>query len=136
MIGSNNGDMRFLRPILVHLCSLLVVMPMGWCCWLLPVAQAAVATRQAEPCKSCCRQHTEPSPDKPDQSPQRSSPCGCDERQAVSLIAKYVDAPLAALPVFVEIEPIRLIAGIAAHSTFVADLPPPPLQLLHCVWLC
>src|ERR1700683_1190575 len=71
----HNKSMRFLRRILVVACSLMVLMPMGWCCWLVPVAQAETASVPV--CHSCCsQQKATPAPAKQKDTPQ-PAPCEC-----------------------------------------------------------
>src|SRR5579862_5686507 len=102
---------RFVRHTLVSLCSLLVVMPMGWCCWLFPAPQASAKTPQIVPCRSCCTpQPKKSAPTQPKETPRRS-PCGCDQRAGLAQLAEDTNAPLPALPIFVEVEPIHVFTA-------------------------
>jgi hypothetical protein len=116
---------RFVRRILVLACSLLVLMPMGWCCWLLPSAQGSAKTSEAAGCSSCCSQHPKKAiPAKPT-DPARSVPCPCDERVAVPVVAEEPAAPMPALPMFIEIESAHFSSAIWSQSVSWTDLPPP-----------
>jgi hypothetical protein len=122
-----------IRRLIVAACSLTVLMPMGWCCWLLPVAQAETATSV---CHSCCsQQKATPTPAKPKETP-RPAPCECKPLAADLALPKDSDAPM---PMLIVMDGVELV-----HVTLAkACVPPisqldwsPPLNLLHCVWLC
>src|ERR1019366_2006963 len=91
--GMHNVNMvRFLRRLLVSACSLMVLMPMGWCCWLLPAAHAG-APEAATPCRSCCsQQQTKPTPAQQKDAP-RPAPCECKPVVADLALPKHSDTP-------------------------------------------
>src|SRR5580698_348597 len=64
--------------ILVHLFSVLIVMPLGWCCWL-PTAPAEKTKAQTE---NCCCSHAKPAktatPAKPTEEKPEAPSCCCE----------------------------------------------------------
>src|SRR4051812_6170225 len=56
-----------IRYMLAHFCSLLFVMPFGWCCWL-PQSRADDEAEQSSEC-CCCSPKTVPAP--PDRSKEK-----------------------------------------------------------------
>lgn len=133
--GSDNNPMhRAVRLFLVHLCVLTLVMPLGWCCWLIPAAKAADAkpAGEAECCQACCNQEM-PAPASP-AKPVMPKTCPCDQRSA-SLKAEPTDFALVAVPdLFAAEEPYGRPLQSSAPIAF--DATPLSLQILHCVWLC
>jgi hypothetical protein len=138
----NIGMKRKVRRILVHLCSLLVLMPFGWCCWL-PVLRAQESSKEkaAEnpaPC-CCCVPKPAPAPEQPkEESPQ--TPSCCCEPQPAALLSAPVKAPT----IFDALAIVASVVGAPITLPFLtipAEIPghhanSPPLHLLHCLWLC
>ena len=124
-----------MQRTLVHLCSLLVLMPVGWCCWLVPVVQASANTQEAScPGCCCCGKQKKSAPSTPKETP-RKAPCGCTHPAARLIVPEDADAPLPMLHVFVEIEAVLFSQAITTMPVLRIDARL-PLNLLHCVWLC
>jgi hypothetical protein len=127
--------MQWFRRILVHLCSILLATPIGWCCWL-PVVQAAEKAEEADCC--CCTAKEKPAPAKSREAPSRAPTCCCDPQPGVSSASDVTGkAPAPALPAV-----LVSFSSVAALSSALALAPPslhdpsPPLHILHCLWLC
>jgi hypothetical protein len=117
---------RFLTLI----CSLILVLPPGWCC-LVPVRSAEGATaRRCCGCPHCRRPDPAPKP-----APVKPHECPCFDRQFTPPTGPQTlpagAAMMAPLPPFepAPAESLRLDRA-AVH---LAD---PPLHLTHCTWLC
>jgi hypothetical protein len=122
--------------------ALLLVLPQGWCCFL-PVPTACPEQTPAKAADCCpCKEGTKQKPATPKPAPTqepakpfktccycqpatftepRSEKVHLDFGPAVPLIASTFDAAP---------------AGTADLTTCVYLSDSPPLQLLHCVWLC
>jgi hypothetical protein len=134
-----------MRPFQLRLsalaCGLLLALPPGWCCLLLPCPVRAAAPAQTEATADeaqcpCCR-HTVPQPQPPsDAAPPRcpQPTCCAAAPDAVKPSAPLADTALpAALPA-ADLSPCPAPTGPAAA---VAPSPAStPLHVLHCVWLC
>ncbi len=126
--------------ILVHLVSVLIVMPFGWCCWL----PTAAAEQPKAPMENCCCSHAKPAkspaPAKPAEEKPETPSCCCE----LAPVAVLTDVPdgtdlkpvvvLAVLPT--SIDEISLDACVGWLTAPFLHLNSPPLHLLHCVWLC
>jgi hypothetical protein len=126
--------MQWVRRILVHLCSVLLATPIGWCCWL-PVVHAA--DEKAEVAKCCCCVPKE-KPVKPQGAPEPSRSCCCDPLLVASSTSELTgkEATPALPAVLVPSASITAISlAIALNPPSLHD-PSPPLHLLHCLWLC
>jgi hypothetical protein len=128
---------RIAWPILVHLCSLLILMPVGWCCWL-PALPAQGQPKEPDCC--CCAKPAKPVPVKPGEESPQAPICCCDPQPAAFLSLPdqsgkpAPDAfPAMALPMDAGFAPVSVT--VAAIAPFLRD-PAPPRHLLHCVWLC
>jgi hypothetical protein len=126
--------MVWLRRILVHFCAVMLVTPVGWCCWL-PTAQAHEQEAEA---KSCCSSKAKPAPAKQqeDQSPTRS--CCCDPQPAASSAPEqFAKEPVVAVAFLPPVPPLAQPAylAIVADPDSLHD-PSPALHVLHCIWLC
>lgn len=128
--------MRVVRGILVLACNLLVLMPMGWCCWLMPAAPAKAGPASVASCPSCCGHQAKQrsGPAKPQDSP-RPIPCDCVQPAADLMLPDDTIAPLPMLAVLFEVEPVN-VAQAAWPLPILRTDKPPSLQVLHCVWLC
>lgn len=113
---------------LAWLTSLLLIAPQGWCCSSPPQAE-----KNAPETKQCC--HCPESSDQPE-IPEPSKPCECGLDSTVPAGAETFnpDLVLVSLPVGIEAGLTGgLSLGLAAPAPHSLS---PPLQLLHCVWLC
>jgi len=124
---------RVVRAILVHFCSLLLVVPVGWCCWL-PTLRASEKAPEPECC--CCAKTEKPAPTKDAPKAPEAPSCCCDPQPA-AILSKPNDrshAPIDALAADVA-EFHKLCIGLTSPIPLLND-PSPPLRVLHCVWLC
>jgi hypothetical protein len=132
---------RALRS-LVLACSLLLVLPQGWCCML--ASQMATTTATATPipvsargCCDCCKQDTQSKPqsDKPFAPP--ASSCCCSDQQALPASVVSIEQPDAGL-IFVAVLP--LLDSLLPLGSVIGDavFHPPAYQrhVFKCVWLC
>ncbi len=132
---------------LVLLCSLLFVLPQGWCCHFVPPAKAGAKSA----CTGCCAlpaPHAQPHlqaravmQTAGNGKPGTEFPthrCGCSQRNAlraevaVDPGAEFV-TPLLPLPGTAWLIVRREASGQVAQ--FVAS-PVRPIHVLKCVWLC
>lgn len=122
---------RRLLSWLVLACSLLFVLPRGWCCIF-----AALASQATPAKRSCC------APDAPADTPASPQPkpakcCPCDGRDTLRSQPESTPAP-EALPCAWSVE--SPLPALMAHALVepISDTfgPPPPLHLLKCSWLC
>jgi len=126
--------MQWFRRILVHLCSVLLATPIGWCCWL-PVVHA---DEKADEAKCCCTPKEKPVPSK-QEAPQPSRSCCCEAIPVISSTSELTGKdPASALPAI--LVPSASLAAISLASSVLDPRslhdPSPPLHLLHCLWLC
>jgi hypothetical protein len=126
------------QRILVHLVSVLIVMPFGWCCWF-QVSHAEEPTKQAETCCCCPAKQAEP-PAKPSEEKRPAPPtCCCDPQPAaLSDDAGVPDAKLSAatIPWADVFDAISADFPLSWPNPPFSQTPPSALRLLHCVWLC
>jgi hypothetical protein len=119
------------------LTAVLLACPPGWCCILprLHTAKAA-STPAPEPVHSCC--HPQPPPAEPDSDSDKApvAVCNCPREEATppesSVATPDPDAAVLVPP------PASETASVSAHAVETAQPHSlsPPLQLLHCIWLC
>ena len=133
-------------------CCLLLVLPPGWCCWLLLEGspRAANVAEVARPATakvagSCCCQTQEPRPQAPVEGKKLPAPrtplkqCPCSERQTTPPSFNSVDhddgavVVVAILPFSDSAPPV--LGGIAAVVP-VAHPPDCPIHIRYCVWRC
>lgn len=134
--------------LLTWLCTALLVLPPGWCCFVpvtLPVSVSSNEETPAPPQPDCCCCHETPAtgPSTPQDGkghkgePTQPRQCCCaphdtilskhpqpavDEVAAVAVSPVPVDRPAAP----------TTAAPVGGHPVFEA----PPLQIVYCVWLC
>jgi hypothetical protein len=126
---------RVVRAILVHFCSFLLAVPVGWCCWL-----PTLRSSEKEPECCCCAKPETPAPTKKQPETPEAPSCCCDPQPA-AILSKFNDRS----HVLVDALP-AVFAGASAelHTTCIGltspiaflNAPTPPLRVLHCVWLC
>jgi hypothetical protein len=133
--------MNLLPRILVMCSAVVIALPPGWCC--LGFRAAAAASEPAEvtpPPKSCC--HPEPVPVPPDGpvGQSRGAPtlsCCCQDKAAVRGDQKVAtDGPGLSTPL---VSPVVHWTGPLTgfrEKHFTLFSLAPPLQVLHCTWLC
>jgi hypothetical protein len=151
-----NGKMNYMRgrvaPSLVLACSLVLVLPQGWCClFALPMAKEAppaatpdtTAPSKPVPRCPCCAQNTDTNPiDKSTPTNKPSAPpmkgCPCPERQAVvptPSSVQHVDTGFVLLLPPLDIVP----SSFALVEGSVGPVFHPLTHQLHvfnCLWLC
>jgi hypothetical protein len=122
------------RDLLVLTACVLLALPPGWCCILLPEpAQAAVMARADDCCRGCCAPPTPSQDAPPGRTPMKV--CCCDNLIPLRKGAAQdtPDAPADLLPA-VEVAPAPTGQPVSAAGKF---LPPPrALHVLLCVWRC
>ena len=132
--ADNTGMKWLMLRILVPIHCWLLVMPLGWCCWLVP-SLAVARTETPEPACCCCCDREENAPAKPKEAPD-VPPCCCKPLPMAFLtMPDDTDAPLPALPVMFE-SPQDFIADFMWMQAVIHIDPSPPLHILHCLWLC
>lgn len=121
--------------LLVTVCSLVLVLPQGWCC-IVPAPGTAQITKDC--CCSCCRPTT-PTPAQgrggPTQLPKKTCPCA--ERVTIkSSTASDLDVGPATLAQAAPNARVPCLSGSARFAD--AGFLPPREQrhILHCVWRC
>lgn len=137
--------------LLVLAVSLPLVLPPGWCCWLLLSARPQVTyarSTKAPPAKSaglCCCQAPAPPPERPcedTRSKERRTPpakhCPCTDRQTTPPSYPPVEQDdggftfVAVLPLSDAPPPVFSVELLSP-----AGRPPTrPLHVLNCVWRC
>ena len=130
--------MSHVPQFLVFGCGVLLALPPGWCCFVMP---AAGQVRQDEPapapCECCCK--TAPAkPELPPPQPVDPNRCPvCGDRDLVK--PAPVEPPsddLASLAASVPVIDVGVPAlSLAGAAVTVGDLTR-PLHVLHCVWTC
>jgi hypothetical protein len=125
---------RALKASWVHFCSLMVLLPVGWCCWL-PDLRAAEAAPEPD---CCCGKKETPKPARPTE-PKPAPTCCCEPQPAVvrSTLDDGGDTNHT-LPAFCELPTVGIIVpevGSVDPASPPID-PSPRLHILHCVWLC
>jgi hypothetical protein len=115
----------------------MVLMPVGWCCWLPDLRAAEQEATQEADCCCCAMQQKKGAPQKP-VDPKPTPSCCCDP-QPVLFEGPAVDAYLheLALPISLA-DPIFLAPSLAMNrSSEPSDYDPsPPFRILRCHWLC
>jgi hypothetical protein len=132
----NKAEMKtWTLRILVHLVSLLIVLPIGWCCWL----PSAPTKEAAEPAESCCCPKKPAAPAKPNEEPREAPECCCDPQPATlndDFSGKDDAKQLTnVLPVSLLDNQVTEVGGLHVEPPLLPTARP-PLHLLHCVWLC
>ena len=139
-----------LARLLSSLCSLLLALPQGWCCWPVCCSEgpAGKLEIQAPTPKACCccaaarasdSGNCEICPDgEAPRPPFKPSSCPCCVVNALKFVPTGVgpDLQLALLaaPVLVDVPLVQMAGGtFTLASAHAAD---PPLFLLHCIWRC
>lgn len=136
--------MRFAAPNLMALvAAALVALPPGWCCRLVSArgcmpAETAKAAAAPQPL-SCCHHkpvQKQPSPCAPQSPAKPGQMLCCFPQPTVPQKTSWQAPDLAMLPFE---QPVVLALGTLSPSLpepawFVVNSP--PLNLLHCVWLC
>ena len=135
---SDEGDsfMRGFVPRLLMLsCSLLLVLPPGWCCIFAVQTVREDSTKTDPCCPSCCGKSNTSTPT-PSPAPDKPTRCPCADRQSTApdtAKAFAVDLSVVAVLLVVDRTPTEFPASApAATPPFLFSSP----QLLHCVWLC
>ena len=123
--------------ILVLSCSLILVLPQGWCCiFAFHSKQGAPETR---PCcdSCCCNGPAKPSAPAPKPSPEAPTKCPCSDRNSTApntLKVLISDLSFVASFFALDLSNCWCVArdSVAFLSPVVTSCP----QLLNCVWLC
>jgi hypothetical protein len=126
---------------LAVLAAVLFALPAGWCCMLpSPRAQAAAAECCASCCASCRVPRRTCATPEPPKQPRPTFPCatccylatGALPVRTVAHAPKLRPAPTASIAAGVRAPSPQRRAAFA----LVPHGPSPPLNILHCVWLC
>jgi hypothetical protein len=118
--------------LLVHLVSLVIAVPVGWCCRA-PLIQANEDSGTGECC--CCAERKNP----PSEAPAPPT-CCCEPTPAAVLGCSQDEIKQAAS------EPLAAASWPTVYHSFASaenEQPvvislgrSPPIHVLHCVWLC
>jgi hypothetical protein len=131
--------MRIAIRALWLVCALFLVLPPGWCCFILE-AQAVDSSADAAPAKSkktcCCDHESKPEPKPPKDRPARCLTCYLPLDSLKPSAAPKFTPDAACVPLAVLLPPI--VAGAGNLLPLCRDASPPSssLHVLHCVWLC
>jgi hypothetical protein len=126
----------FMRSLV--LCNaLLLVLPQGWCCLLF--AQTACQGKAPAKAADCCHCSggAKHEPSAPTPQPAKPFKACCAQSDALARSSGEIVHPDLGLA-------LPLIAKVSGHPSFGKPVQAsfdfhshsPPLQLLHCVWLC
>lgn len=133
-----NRIVRFL----VFACSLILVLPEGWCCMF---ASQTPDTGKTAPAKSggCCDCCTGDAPttsaptEKPAPAPERN--CPCSERHATlssSTLVKQVDAAFVPVAMLTSFDSVPVVVSVIGEVVSVFHPPTRQIHVSKCVWLC
>ncbi|MGE3808756.1 MAG: hypothetical protein AB7K24_29170 [Gemmataceae bacterium] len=139
---------RFVAHLPGLLTACMLAMPVGWCCIVpglaseapCPIHAPAKPIKSEKPVRSCCGGHassTEQNPAAPQTPAPKTVKCCCESSEAPVPHAFKVVVDqlfLCMLPV-AETGSFHTSFELTA-DTFESPPPTPPLQILHCVWLC
>ncbi len=144
VVGKNlhhQTTMTLFPRILAFCAAFSLAFPTGWCCRGFTAGAAQTEEEAPADPPTCCHQPAPPQPTtdtEEDEAPAPVPPaCCCLQEPAIT--AEQVKLPVAAdLSILAGSVTIDVpLSGGAAPSTplnpFTLD---PPLQILHCVWLC
>lgn len=143
----------FLLSLVNLACSLLLLLPQGWCCFITAgrccgqkplLASHLPPSTTPSACTQCVGRCVCPKKGKQPLAPahgpeQRKPPCQSLCCEPLTAVAPKIDPPgldLAAAGFEVTFTPLPL----ASPKSVRVNVPPrsafPPLNVLHCVWLC
>src|SRR5882724_6989143 len=132
--------MQFLLRFMVLACSLLLVLPPGWCCFTVSGDASTDQCASTANICSCCRQPSQPSPRNQDREPKEPVNCPCDERISTPLEPAQVHVLDLSLPSLLPPIAVTLASAGNRYFGFVGEtsshVAEPLLHLLHCLWLC
>jgi hypothetical protein len=125
----------YLLQVLMLGCSLLLVLPPGWCCLAAGLVSRKEAAKTAPCCRSCCADKAPPAAPAP--CPHKPGKCPCGERNGTPPNA--VKAFLDGLPAIASFSMLDRTPFALKEGDWIA-LPSLPFfaspHLLNCVWLC
>lgn len=132
------------RYLLVFACSLILMLPPGWCCHVVTLpccarhGETTASGSKDNCCSSCCGEETKTSTEHqtPTPKPPTGRSCCCDPQPTLrsntnpSLVDLAVVAPT--------IEVVTTVDWTVSAQTAVSggEFTSAPLHLLHCIWLC
>jgi len=127
---------------LVLVCSVLLALPPGWCCYFPGCKPSAEnASTCPDQVRTCCKHRAHPTPSNQEPEPKQPFNCPCDERLSTPVEHSQAWALDLSLPTFVApvaTIPEQLItnryAGFLGETSSLAAEP--PHHLLNCLWLC
>jgi hypothetical protein len=96
------------RRFLILIAALPLALPTGWCC---RIVDRPASTAAKTPVEDCCGRHA---------SLPAAAPAAADDQDTPA--APEIDLP--------DLVSVRDVRAVAVH------IPPLPLRLLHCTWLC
>ncbi|MCI0456822.1 MAG: hypothetical protein L0Z62_07575 [Gemmataceae bacterium] len=133
--------MTLFPRILAFCAAFSLAFPTGWCCRGFVAGAAETGEEVPVEPHTCCHQTAppQPTPDtEEDESPAPVPPaCCCQPEPAVTAepVKLPVAADLAILAGSVTLD-APLFGGAAPSTPLDTFAHSPPLQVLHCVWLC
>ncbi len=121
-----------------------LVLPQGWCCFLpVPTACPDQAPAKTADCCHCSQSVTQEQekqePEAPARSPEPVKPvktCCCQPDTLAGPNGEKVQLDLGPAVPFIATAPELAPVGSPGRTSFGFHSHSPPLQLLHCVWLC
>jgi hypothetical protein len=130
----------------VFACSLLLVLPTGWCCLFadcLRESQAGANAAIPVPtacCHPCCPQQTQSHPNQ-GKRPEGPHPerCPCTDRQAVATVKQSVEKPVSTFALAAVSAPVKikqLSFKAIGDCVTIVDSPTVPIHVSKCLWLC
>lgn len=132
-----------ISAILCSLCCIVLTMPQGWCCWLVPLqccgevkANSCCSSEKTVETRCCCCQSSSCSEQEP--QPGNSLPLKCAKCLHDTLKPSSPFAVELTLD-FVTLLPVKLfdaleLAALCSKAYLSGDSP--PLHVLLCVWRC
>jgi hypothetical protein len=122
--------MKLALQLLVLTNAMLLALPPNWCCTL------RLPGKHADSKPQCCAQQ-EPAPEDGEQDEQRPTTvdCCCQIDSSLPPHPEIVARDLASSPVVTVSESGDGVSVFDAEAV-VAIAEAPPLQILHCVWIC
>lgn len=116
-------------------CSLLLVLPPGWCCLAAGFVPRKHAVKAATCCSSCCADKALPA--RPAPCPHEPGKCPCGERNGTvpDAVKVFFDGLPATVLLFVPV----CAASSDKEADWIALCPLPSFSSAHlfnCVWLC
>ena len=120
---------------LVHLCSVLLVLPTGWCCRVLSSVKPKDEINPV--CCCCCQEAVKPAQEPAAPTPPPMTCCEQKPQQAKATEDVVADPrEVAALLPLLDRDAGPAQGVHVPHRVEPAPGAAAPLHVLHCVWMC